>query len=675
MNDKTIMQKAADNIRVLAVSMVEKANSGHPGGAMGGADFINVLFSEYLVYDPDEPTWFGRDRFFLDPGHMSPMLYSALCLSGKFTLDELKQFRQWDSPTPGHPELNVMRGIENSSGPLGQGHAIAAGAAVAEKFLEARLGKTVMQHKVYAYISDGGIEEEISQGVGRIAGNLGLDNLIMFYDSNDIQLSTECGVVMNEDTAAKYKAWGWNVMTINGNDVDEIRGALDKAQNGNGRPTLIIGKTVMGKGALKADGSSYERNVKTHGAPLGDGAYINTVKNLGGNPDDPFKIQPEVQKLYDDRQAELRKIVAKRHEEEKAWASENPEKAEQLKTWFSGKAPKVDWTKVVQKPGVATRNASSACLSELAKQVPNMICASADLSNSDKTDGFLKETHSLVRDDFSGAFFQAGVSELTMADMCIGMMLHGGVIAAMGTFFVFSDYMKPAVRIAALMGTPVKFIWTHDAFRVGEDGPTHEPVEQEAQIRLLEKLQNHKGQDSLRVFRPADAEETTVCWQMAMENMETATALIFSRQNIAELPEGNDYEMVRKGAYVVAQSDEPFDVILLASGSEVSTLEAGKQLLEKDGVRCRVVSAPSEGLFRRQSKEYQESVLPSGSKIFGMTAGLPVTLEGLVGIGPNSRIFGMKSFGFSAPYKVLDEKLGFTAENVYNQVKDFLAGK
>lgn len=675
MNDKTIMQKAADNIRVLAVSMVEKANSGHPGGAMGGADFINVLFSEYLVYDPDEPTWFGRDRFFLDPGHMSPMLYSALCLSGKFTLDELKQFRQWDSPTPGHPELNVMRGIENSSGPLGQGHAIAAGAAVAEKFLEARLGKTVMQHKVYAYISDGGIEEEISQGVGRIAGNLGLDNLIMFYDSNDIQLSTECGVVMNEDTAAKYKAWGWNVMTINGNDVDEIRGALDKAQNGNGRPTLIIGKTVMGKGALKADGSSYERNVKTHGAPLGDGAYINTVKNLGGDPDDPFKIQPEVQKLYDDRQAELRKIVAKRHEEEKAWASENPEKAEQLKTWFSGKAPKIDWTKVVQKPGVATRNASSACLSELAKQVPNMICASADLSNSDKTDGFLKETHSLVRDDFSGAFFQAGVSELTMADMCIGMMLHGGVIAAMGTFFVFSDYMKPAVRIAALMGTPVKFIWTHDAFRVGEDGPTHEPVEQEAQIRLLEKLQNHKGQDSLRVFRPADAEETTVCWQMAMENMETPTALIFSRQNIAELPEGNDYEMVRKGAYVVAQSDEPFDVILLASGSEVSTLEAGKQLLEKDGVRCRVVSAPSEGLFRRQSKEYQESVLPSGSKIFGMTAGLPVTLEGLVGIGPNSRIFGMKSFGFSAPYKVLDEKLGFTAENVYNQVKDFLAGK
>ena len=672
MNDNTIMQKAADNIRILAVSMVEKAKSGHPGGAMGGADFINVLFSEYLVYDPDQPTWAGRDRFFLDPGHMSPMLYSTLCLSGKFTLDEIQQFRQWGSPTPGHPELNVERGIENSSGPLGQGHAIAAGAAVAEKFLEARLGKTVMQHKIYAYISDGGIEEEISQGVGRIAGNLGLDNLIMFYDANDIQLSTECGVVMSEDTAAKYKAWGWNVIKINGNDVDEIRKALDAAQKPNGHPTIIIGHTMMGKGALKADGTSYEHNIKTHGAPLGDGAYINTVKNLGGNPDDPFVIFPEVKKLYADRQAELRKIVAERHAAEKKWAEENPEKAAEMKEWFSGKAPKVDWSKVEQKPGSATRNASSACLAELAKQVPNMICASADLSNSDKTDGFLKQTHSLMRDDFTGAFFQAGVSELTMADMCIGMMLHGGVIAAMGTFFVFSDYMKPAVRLAALMGTPVKFIWTHDAFRVGEDGPTHEPVEQEAQIRLLEKLQNHKGQDSVRVFRPADAQETTVGWEMAMENTETPTALIFSRQNIADLPAGNDYTLARKGAYVVSGSDDPFDVILLASGSEVSTLEAGKELLEKDGIRCRVVSAPSEGLFRRQPADYQESVLPTGSKIFGMTAGLPVTLEGLVGIGPNSRIFGMRSFGFSAPYKVLDEKLGFTADNVYKQVKDFL---
>lgn len=672
MKDVKVLNHAADNIRILAASMVEKANSGHPGGAMGGADFINVLFSEYLVYDPDCPEWTGRDRFFLDPGHMSPMLYSALALQGKFTIDELKEFRQWGSPTPGHPELDVKRGIENSSGPLGQGHALAAGAAVAEKFLEARLGKTMMQHKIYAYISDGAVEEEISQGVGRIAGTLGLSNLIMFYDSNDIQLSTECGVVMSEDTESKYKAWNWNVIKINGNDVNEIRQALDAALKEQDRPTLIIGKTVMGKGALKEDGTSYEHNIKTHGAPLGGNAYVNTIKNLGGDPENPFVIFDDVKQLYADRQAELRQIVAARRAEEAEWEKQNPEKAAQMKEWFSGKAPKVDWTKVVQKPGSATRAASAACLAELAKQVPNMICASADLSNSDKTDGFLKQTTSMVHGDFSGAFFQAGVSELTMADMCIGMMLHGGVIAACGTFFVFSDYMKPAVRLAALMGVPVKFIWTHDAFRVGEDGPTHEPVEQEAQIRLMEKLKNHKGQDSVRVFRPADCEETTVCWKLAMENMDTPSALIFSRQGIANLPEGNDYEQAAKGAYVVAGSDEDYDVILVASGSEVSTLEAGCEALRKDGIKVRVVSAPSEGLFRCQSAEYQESVLPAAAKKFGMTAGLPVTLEGLVGIGPNSKIWGMPSFGFSAPYKVLDEKLGYTGENVYRQVKEFL---
>ena len=670
MNDKKLMMRAADNIRILAASMVEKANSGHPGGAMGGADFINVLFSEFLVYDPADPDWAGRDRFFLDPGHMSPMLYSALALQGFFTLDELKQFRQWGSPTPGHPERDLTRGIENTSGPLGQGHTFAAGAAVAEKFLEAQLGKEVMQHKIYAYISDGGIEEEISQGTGRIAGNLGLNNLIMFYDSNDIQLSTECKVVMSEDTAAKYKAWGWNVLTCNGNDADEIRQALIEANKETSRPTIIIGKTIMGKGALRADGTSYEACINTHGAPLGGDAYVNTIKNLGGDTENPFQIFPEVAALYAARKEELKKIVAERKAQEQAWATANPEKAAQMKEWFSGKAPKVDWSKVVQKEGSATRAASAACLGVLAEQVPNMICASADLSNSDKTDGFLKKTKSIVRDDFEGAFFQAGVAELTMACMCIGMYLHGGVIPACGTFFVFSDYMKPAARMAALMEVPIKFIWTHDAFRVGEDGPTHEPVEQEAQIRLMEKLKNHHGKDSIRVFRPADADETTVCWAMAMENMETPTALIFSRQNIAKLPEGNDYEQARKGAYIVAGSDQDYDIILLASGSEVSTLVAGAELLRKDGIKVRIVSVPSEGLFRQQSKEYQESIIPTGAKVFGMTAGLPVTLEGLV--GPNGKVWGMPSFGFSAPYKVLDEKLGYTGENVYKQVKAML---
>ena len=672
MNDNKVMLHAADNIRILAASAVEKAKSGHPGGAMGGADFINVLYSEYLKYDPKNPSWVGRDRFFLDPGHMAPMLYSQLCLIGKFSLEELQQLRQWGSPTTGHPEFEIARGIENTSGPLGQGHVYAIGAAIAAKFLAAHTGNpTFAKETIYAYISDGGVQEEISMGGARIAATLGLDNLIMFYDSNDIQLSTETKDVMSEDTAAKYRAMGWEVIEICGNDVDQIRQALDAAKKVEGKPTLIIGKCVMGKGALKADGTSYEANCKTHGAPLGGVAYVNTIKHLGGDPEHPFQIFDDVKEMYANRAKELETICAERYAEEKAWADANPEKAAAQAEWFSGKAPKIDWSKCVQKDNDATRSASATCLGLLAEQVPNMICASADLSNSDKTDGFLKKTHALTKDDFSGAFFQAGVAELTMACCCIGMALHGGVIPACGTFFVFSDYMKPAVRMAALMELPVKFIWTHDAFRVGEDGPTHEPVEQEAQIRLMEKLKNHSGKPSVLVLRPADAKETTEAWKLAMENMSTPTALIFSRQNINNLPEGNDYSQAAKGGYIVAGSDENPDVILVATGSEVSTLVAGADLLRKDGVKVRIVSVPSEGLFRLQSKEYQQSVLPRDVKKFGLTAGLPVNLLGLVSEA-EGKIWGLESFGFSAPYKVLDEKLGYTAQNVYEQVKTLL---
>lgn len=674
MNDIKLMNKAADNIRILAASMVEKAKSGHPGGAMGGADFVNVLFSEFLVYDPKNPAWEGRDRYFQDPGHMSPMLYSVLALAGKFTIDELKEFRQWGSVTPGHPEVNVMRGIENTSGPLGQGHTYAVGAAIAAKFLKARLGD-VMNQTIYTYISDGGIQEEISQGAGRIAGTLGLDNLIMFYDANNIQLSTTVGEVTTENVAMKYEAWGWKVITINGNDVTEIRRALTEAKAETSRPTLIIGNTIMGKGAVGADKSSYENKVSTHGQPLSAAgvSIADTIRNLGGNPDDPFQIFPEVAELYAKRAKELEAIVAERYAAKAEWAKANPELAAKMDLWFSGKAPVIDWKAIEQKPNQATRAASATVLGVLATQVENMIVSSADLSNSDKTDGFLKKTHAFVKGDFSGAFLQAGVAELTMACVCIGISLHGGVIVACGTFFVFSDYMKPAIRMAALMEQPVKFVWSHDAFRVGEDGPTHEPVEQEVQIRLMEKLKNHKGHNSMLVLRPADVTETTIAWKMAMENTATPTALIFSRQNITDLPaKGNRYDealQAEKGAYIV-ESDENPDVIMVASGSEVSTLEEGAALLRADGIKVRIVSVPSEGLFRSQSKEYQESVIPTGSKVFGLTAGLPVNLEGLV--GANGKVWGLESFGFSAPYKVLDEKLGFTGQNVYNQVKELL---
>lgn len=670
--NNAIVNKAADNIRILAASMVEKAKSGHPGGAMGGADFINVLYSEFLNYDPSDMGWINRDRFFLDPGHMSPMLYAQLALIGKFSMEDCANFRQWGSVTPGHPEVDVERGVENTSGPLGQGHVMAVGAAIAERFLVARFGEW-MAHKTYTFISDGGVQEEISQGAGRLAGHLGLNNLIMFYDSNDIQLSTETHEVTGENTEMKYKAWGWNVMTINGNNADEIRAALKAAQNEKDRPTLIIGKTIMGKGAVKEDGSNYERKCATHGMPLGEAgaSYEKSIENLGGDPKNPFKIFPEVQELYAKRREELIKAAALKKAEQAKWEAENPELAAKLKKFFSKEAPAFDYSKIEQKPGQATRAASATVLAAFAEQVDNMVVASADLSNSDKTDGFLKKTKAFKKGDFSGKFLQAGVAELTMACVMNGMALHGGIIPACGTFFVFSDYMKPAARMAALQELPVKYVWTHDAFRVGEDGPTHQPVEQEAQIRLMEKLQNHKHKNSMLVIRPADVNETTVAWKMAMENTDTPTALILSRQNIKDVTTYETALNATKGAYILKDSEGTPDIILLASGSEVSTLVDGAELLEKEGIKCRIVSVPSEGLFRSQPKEYQNSVLPCGIKKFGLTAGLPVNLEGLV--GADGKVFGLPSFGFSASYKVLDEKLGFNGENVYKQVKEILA--
>ncbi|KIO45558.1 transketolase family protein [Sanguibacteroides justesenii] len=669
-----ILNRAADNIRILSASMVEKAKSGHPGGAMGGADFVNVLYSQFLNFDPDDMSWANRDRFFLDPGHMSPMLYSILSLVGTYSMEDLQNFRQWGSVTPGHPEVDVKRGVENTSGPLGQGHAMAVGAAIAERFLVARFGEW-MAHKTYAFISDGGIQEEISQGAGRIAGTLGLSNLIMFYDANEVQLSTRVNEVTREDTAMKYKAWGWNVITVNGNDAKEITEALKAANEEKERPTLIIGKTLMGKGAVGADGEDFSDKVSTHGQPLSAaGASIEkTIENLGGDPQHPFVIFPEVKEFYNKVLEQKRAYAKAKKAEQAAWEKANPELAAKWHRFLSGKAPEIDYKSIVHKPGIATRAASADVLVELAKQVENMIVSSADLSNSDKTDGFIKGgARNLIKGDFSGAFFQAGVAELTMAVICNGIALHGGIFVACGTFFVFSDYMKPAVRLAALMEIPVKFIWSHDAFRVGEDGPTHQPIEHEAQLRLMEKLHNHSGKMSLLALRPADAAETSVAWKMAMENTSTPTALILSRQNIKDLPGGFDEALqAEKGAYVVTKNAKNVDIVLIASGSEVSTLLEGAQLLkERKGISSQVVSVISEGLFREQSSTYQEEVIPANKPKYGLTAGLPVTLEGLVGI--NGRIHGVNHFGYSAPAKVLDEKFGFTGENVYNEVCEML---
>ena len=673
--DNNKLKRAADNIRILAAAMVEKAKSGHPGGAMGGADFVNVLFAEYLRYDPDDMRYPHRDRFFLDPGHMSPMLYGVLTLAGHYTPEDIESFRQWGSITPGHPEVDVLHGIENTSGPLGQGHAMGVGAAIAERFFAARFGEW-LEHKTYIYISDGAVQEEISQGVGRIAGNLGLHNVIMYYDSNNVQLSTKVEEVDTEDVAMKYRAWDWNVIEIDGSDIDDIRSALDRAVAETQRPTIIIGKTVMGKGAVAADGTSFEDRVSTHGQPLSAaGADVAaTIRNLGGNPDEPFCIFRESAEIYAARREELRAIVRKRKEAEKVWRAANLELARKLDRFLSGELPELDYNAIEIKPDGATRAASATVLSYFAEHIENMVVASADLSNSDKTDGFLKKTKAFAKGDFSGRFLQAGVSELTMACLMNGMALHGGIIPACGTFFVFSDYMKPAVRLSALMRLHVIYIWTHDSFRVGEDGPTHQPIEQEAQIRLMEHLKNHEGERSMVVLRPADGEEAVAAWKLAVEE-HRPVALIFSRQNIKDLPalgrsrRRDEAMQLSKGAYIVVDAAKPA-VVMLASGSEVSTLVEGAELLAGEGINVRIVSVPSDGLFRDQPKSYRDSVLPEGVVRYGLTSGLPLTLQSLV--GDSGMVHGLEHFGYSAPYKVLDEKFGYNGETVCREVKELL---
>ena len=666
--------RCADNIRILAAAMVEKAKSGHPGGPMGGADFIHILYAEFLNYDPDDMAWPLRDRFFLDAGHMSAMLYAQQTLLGNYTMDDIKNFRQWGSPTPGHPELDVQRGIENTSGPLGLGHTFGIGAAIAERFLAARLGEAVA-HNTFIYISDGGVQEEISQAAGRIAGHLRLGNVVMFYDANDIQLSTEVSAVTSEDTAKKYEAWGWHVLTVPGNDHAALRNALRAGIAEKQRPTLIIGKTLMGKGTRKADGSFFEGEVELHGQPItgAGGSFEKTIEGLGGDPAHPFAVFPDVAAHYADILEQKKKNAKRRKAAFKKWAKENPSLAAKFKDFHTGKLPPLDWSAVKPKANGPTRNASGDVLAFLGENVENMIVASADLCNSDKTENFLKKTGPFLPGDFSGAFLQAGVSELTMAALATGMALHGGVIPACATFFAFSDYMKPAIRVCALMEQPVIFIWTHDAFRVGEDGPTHQPVEQEAQIRLLEQLKNHSGHSSFLALRPADGAETVACWKMALDNQHSPSGLILSRQNVQDLPgdRSTAAASVQKGAYIVQDCEGKPDVVLVGNGSEVATLVVGAALLRsRKNLNVRVVSAPSEGLFRQQPNKYQRSVLPGNVPVFGLTAGLPVTLQGLV--GNRGRVWGLDHFGHSAPFQVLDEKLGFTGEHVFRQVADML---
>lgn len=678
MQDSMIL-KAADNVRILSAAMVQKAKSGHPGGAMGAADALTVLFGEFLRFDPENPEWPARDRFFMDPGHMSPLLYSQLALIRKLNMDDLAQFRQLGSRTPGHPELELHLGIENTSGPLGLGHGFALGSAIAERVMVQRFGD-LFAHKTVVLISDGGIQEEIAYGVGRIAGHLQLSNLIMFYDSNRVQLSCETQDAVSHDIAAQYRAWGWKVLEVDGHDVAALRTAFATAYQETAQPVLVIGHTTMGKGAKNAQGAAFEGMVSTHGQPL-DAAGASTdasIRAMGGDPSQPFHVFPDVQKAFDTRLSELSSHVGAWNEQHAQWAKAHPELASTHAAWLAGQAPQLDLSVVPQKEGVATRVSSGSVLAWLAKNQKNMVCSSADLSNSDNTQAFLDQTGIFRPGDFSGAFLQPGVAELTMGAACCGIALHGGLIPVCATFFVFSDYMKPVMRIAALMGLPVKFMFTHDSFRVGEDGPTHEPIEHETQVRLLEELNHADGRPEMLVLRPADAAETTVAWEMAMANGNSPTTLILSRQNMAVLPVPSgttrleQARQCRQGAYIVCDNTSGArpDLTFVANGSDVSLCCAAADLLRAQGKMVRVVSMISPKLFRNQPQSFRDSLLAPWSPVLALSSGLPLVFERVV--GPLGRTLGLERFGASAPFTVLEKEFGYTPEAVASQAQAYL---
>lgn len=679
--DNSIILKAADNVRILSASMVEKAKSGHPGGAMGAATAITLLFAEFLRFDPKNPQWEARDRFLMDPGHMSPLLYAELVLTGRLSLEDLKNFRQFGSITSGHPELSVEHGIENSSGPLGLGQGMAAGVAIAERYKVAQFGD-ILSHKTVALVSDGGIQEEIAYGVGRVAGHLKLSNLIFFYDANGVQLSCETKDVMDQDFKKQYESWGWRVLEADGENVDELRAAFKAAYAETERPTIIIGHTTMAKGAVGSAGESFEGKVSTHGQPLsGAGASTEeTVRRLGGNAENPFEVFPEVKKAFDERLKELEKIAAEWKAKKADWDAKNPEKAATIQSWLSGKSIQLNLKELEQKEGVATRNSSGTVLSYLAKNYKNIICSSADLSNSDQTQKFLNETRIMTPGDFGGAFVQVGVAELTMGAIACGLALHGGLYPICATFFVFSDFMKPVIRMAALQGLPVKYVFTHDSFRVGEDGPTHQPIEHETQIRLLEDLMKEDGRSQMLVLRPADPAETSVAWEMAFENTDSPTALILTRQKVGSLPcpQGSsryaEAAKCRKGAYVVSDNTPAGknpDLTFVANGSDVYLEHEAAEVLRKEGKNVRVVSMISPKLFTLQDKAYRDSIIVPWTPVFALSSGLPVLFKDVV--GGFGKVAGLERFGASAPASVLEKKFGYEPAAVVEQAKAYLA--
>jgi len=662
----TIEQKAINAIRTLSIDAIEKANSGHPGLPMGAAPMAYALWTKHMNHNPKSSEWFNRDRFVLSAGHGSMLLYSMLHLSGyDVTIDDIKQFRQWGSRTPGHPEYGYTDGVEATTGPLGQGFAMSVGLAMAESHLAARYNKDgfdIVDHYTYALISDGDIMEGISHEAASLAGHLGLNKLIALYDSNDISLDGELNRSFSENTEDRFKAYGWEVLRVeDGNDVEEISAAIEKAKQNKEQPTLIEVKTVIGYGSPNKSDSS-----KAHGAPLGEDEARLTKEYYSWDHKE-FEVPEEVYDHYEEV------IVQKGVETEGEWhvlfsdyEEQFPELARELKQIIHKELP-INWENDVPEftldDNLATRAASGKVLNALSKRIPHIFGGSADLASSNNT--MMQDEKDFTKENYAGRNIWFGVREFGMAAAANGIALHSGLKPYVGTFFVFSDYLRPAVRLSALMEVPVTYVLTHDSIAVGEDGPTHEPVEQLAAFRAM---------PNLSVIRPADGNETLAAWKLSMKAEDHPTLLVLTRQTLPTLPQTKElsYDGVKKGAYILSDSKkETPDALLLATGSEVQLAMKAKEELLKQDIDARVVSMPSWDRFEKQSAEYKEKVLPKR-----VTARLGIEMASSLGwhkyVGDEGKLISVDQFGASAPGEKIIEEYGFTVENVVKNVLSLL---
>lgn len=657
---KAIVKKAINTVRLLSADGVQKANSGHPGMPMGSADYAFTLWSKFLRFDPQRPDWIGRDRFVLSAGHGSMLLYSLLHLFGyDVTIEDLKQFRQLGSKTPGHPEYGHTPGVEVTTGPLASGLASAVGMAIGLKQLVARIGapkELFKNQKVYVVSGDGCIMEGTSHEACSLAGHLKLDNLILFYDSNKITIEGSTSLAMSEDVGARFEAYGWNVLKINGQCPRQIEAAVTLAQSCKDKPTIIIGETTIGFGSPHLAGTA-----KSHGAPLGEDELKATKAALGFDPEQSFVVPEDVRGFLSDRIAEKKADAAEWDAQFDAWKSSSPDGAALLEAILRKEIPadlEARLLAAVPEKDVATRASSGAMIQVVAKAVPAVVGGSADLAPSNNT--YMKEMGDFTAEDRAGRNFHFGVRELGMGLVCNGLALTYAVPFS-ATFMVFSDYMKPAIRLAAIQKLHQVYVFTHDSYAVGEDGATHEPIEQLAMFRSL---------PGVTLLRPAESHEVALAWAYAVR-ADHPVILSLTRQALPNLPAEVVARMdVAKGAYVVS-SDEDFEAILIGSGSELAACVKAAEALRAQGRKLRVVSMPSWDLFEAQGAEYKESVLPKACRK-RVAVEAACTMGWSKYVGDEGMVIGLDHFGESAPYKALADKYGFTPEKVTAAVAEYL---